>query len=390
MRIALFTDTFLPQINGVTNTLSRMLQWFEDQDMPCLVFAPQYGMTDPVRQDVERFPSIRFVPYPECRLALVSAARIDASLKAFRPDLVFNMTEFSLGQAGVAAASRRGLPAVSNYSTHFPQYLSYYRADWLQPTAWKYMRQFHLRHQLTLCPSHDTQNRLRQQGIPNTGIFSRGIDMNRFHPAKRSQTWRDINGIGTGLAVLYAGRLSAEKDLDILLEAWRPVQALYGNKVRLLLAGDGPMAAQYKRDFPANTVFLGYLKGEALSVAYASCDLFAFPSTTETFGNVVLEAMASGLPILAAAAGGVKDIIRHGHDGLTFPARDAGHMEDKLIELIASPALRRHYAVNGLASAAARTWDSEFQNLSTHFQQVLDAWTHENTVSDRPVEVSSF
>ncbi len=370
MRIALFTDTFLPQINGVTHTIGRMLQWFDEQGIDCIVFAPQYGSKDPVQAEVERYPSLYFIPYPDCRLAMPGASRIDAKLTRFQPDLILDMTEFNMGQAGLAAARRLGLPAVSNYSTHFPQYLSYYRAEWLEPWAWRYIRQFHNRHRLVLCPSTDAQKCLGANGVENTGIFSRGIDMKRFHPAKRSEAWREAMDIGSRVAVMYAGRLSAEKDLDILLDAWHVMTELYGDSIRLIMAGDGPLAARCRRDFPANTRFTGFLRGEELSVAYASCDLFAFPSSTETFGNVVLEAMASGLPVIGAAAGGVGDIIRHGHNGIAFPARNARLLAVSLSGLIANAELRGHYAANGLASAAERTWDSEFRRLMGHLERV--------------------
>ncbi len=368
MRVALFTDTFLPQINGVTNTLTKMLKWFSEAGIEYMIFAPDYGEPDATGYSVIRYPSFRFFLYPECRLAVPNTRSIHEAITAFHPDVILNMTEFNMGMAGISVASKYGIPAVSNYTTHFPQYLDYYKADWLKPTAWQYIRYFHNRHQLTLCPSHNAQNHLTEQGIRNTAIFSRGIDTNRFSPEKRSESLRESMGITHCTSALYVGRLSAEKDLDILNVAWTRIVEKFGNAVRLVIAGDGPMMPQYKKIFPESTIFTGFIKGEALSALYASCNFFVFPSSTETFGNVVLEAMASGLPVIGADGGGVGEIIQNKVNGLSFEPRNTELLEAAICEILANKETTKNLSQKGLETAHARTWEAEFAKLYSLFE----------------------
>jgi len=370
MKIAIFTDTFSPQINGVTNTLNRMLRWFSENEVACVVFAPHYGQGEIASDTVIRFPSVKFVLYPDCRLAAPNIFRIQSSLNEFKPDIILNMTEFYMGQAGISAAKRMGILAVSNYCTHIPQYLSYYKAEWLKPATWKYMTHFHNKHALTLCPSQDTKSTLEQVGIHNVSLFSRGIDTERFNRSKRSQTLRDKMGISDRLAALYVGRLSVEKDLDVLRDAWIAIKKIHGDKVIMVMAGDGPLAAQYKKEMPQDTIHTGFQRGEALSELYASCDFFVFPSSTETFGNVILEAMASGLPVIGAAAGGVGEIITHNHDGLVFKAREHEPLIDAIDTLIKRPDMMHRLAKQGLETANSRTWNKEFERLMCHFEKL--------------------
>lgn len=355
MRIAVFTDTFFPQINGVTNTLGKMTEYFKQNGVEYKVFAPKYD--EDADYSAERFYSLKFFLYPDCRIALPNLFRITQTLTEFKPDLIHLMTEFNMGITGLHFGKKNSIPTISNYSTNFSQYTDYYRLDFLKQGIWDYLKWFHNQNSVTLCPSSESQKLLRQYDISNTTIFSRGIDLQKFHPSYRDNKLRKQFGLEDKIVFLYVGRVSCEKDLDVLSASYGRLKQKYGSRISFIITGEGPYLEKCKATLPPDTIFTGFKKGQELSRIYASGDIFVCPSSTETFGNVILEAMASGLPVIGADAGGLKELIIHNRNGLKFEARNSDALEKAMGELINDGDLRNRLRDNGIRFAGERSWD---------------------------------
>lgn len=369
MRIALFSDTYRPQINGVTNTLDKLVKYFEENDMQYKIFAPKYDYENEA-DNTERFYSLKFFLYPECRLALPNLFRISQSLSEFKPDIIHIMTEFNMGITGLIYGKKHNIPTISSYTTNFSQYTEYYNLEFLKQPIWDYMRWFHNQNSITLCPSNEAQKLLNRNGISNTSLFSRGIDSNKFNPSFRNEGLRKKLGIENKTVFLYVGRVSTEKDMDVLNESYRSIREEYKDTA-LIITGDGPYLEECKKMFPDDTIYTGFKKGEELAEIYASSDIFVCPSSTETFGNVVLEAMASGLAVIGADAGGIREIIEHRQNGLKFKAKDSAELACCMKEFIENNNLRDYIKSNGLKSAKSRTWNKIIDCLYVSYCEVL-------------------
>lgn len=369
MKIALFSDTYYPQINGVTNTLDKLVQYFEVNNIEYKIFAPKYD-DENENANTERFYSLRFFLYPECRLALPNIFRISQSLSEFEPDIIHIMTEFNMGITGLIYGKKHNIPTISNYTTNFSQYTEYYNLEFLKQPIWDYMRWFHNQNNITLCPSNEAQKLLNKNGINKTSLFSRGIDSHRFNPAFRNEKLRKKLGIENKTVFLYVGRVSSEKDMNVLNESYKSIKMKYQNTA-LIITGDGPYLEECKEMFPKDTIYTGFKKGHELAEIYASCDIFVCPSSTETFGNVILEAMASGLAVIGADAGGIREIIEHKQNGLKFRAKDSAELTCCMQELIENNNLRDYIKSNGLKFVQNRTWNKIIDNLFGIYCEVL-------------------
>jgi phosphatidylinositol alpha 1,6-mannosyltransferase len=299
-RVAIFTETFLPRVDGIVNTLRWTLRGLLEIGWEPLVVAPA-GNTQPLPGvRVIGSPSIVFPPYPEVRLGYPTPD-VWRSLDAFGPDVVHLAGPVCNGFGGLKYAQARRLPVISTYHTALPTYAHLYGLGWMVDWAWAMLRDVHNSTAATLCPSSATIRELQQRGFQKLQLWARGVDRAQFTPNARSRAMRARLGASRDeVLILYVGRLAREKKLDRLAAAARRVRG-----VRVALVGDGPDRARLEQLFEGLPVtFVGLLHGADLASAYASGDVFAFPSDTETFGNVVLEAMASGLPVVATSAGG--------------------------------------------------------------------------------------
>jgi len=306
-------------------------------------------------------PSVRFPLYPDYRLALPGWNAFARDLRRFAPTVIHINSPCSLGCAAVRYGQHFGIPVVATYHTHFPKYATYYKLPALEPCGWNYLRSLYNGCVRTFVPSRPILNELAARGIHNLEWLPHGVDPDAFHPSHRSDEWRRVHGFDNRIVVLFAGRLVWEKDLRTLVDAWTVLRARHRNAA-LVLAGDGPARAELHAMIP-DAHFLGHLSGEELSTAFASADVFLFPSTTETFGNVILEAMASGVPPVCADAGGAADLLQHGITGHLFRPKDAEDCAHQTSLLISRPDMREAIASRALARARMQSWGSVFSQL---------------------------
>lgn len=374
MRIAYFTDTFYPQINGVTNTLNRLETYLKNNAIQHMFFAPGYSeeLKSRNRKNVRRFKSVSFPFYPECRLSIPLYKNISRLADKFKPDLIHLVTPLGIGLAGLRYARERGLPVVMSYHTNFDAYLKYYNLEFMESTIWNFFRWFHSFSNINFCPSKNTLETLKSNGIGNLKLWSRGIDTVAFSPEQRDTGLRQtLNSAGRTM-FLYVGRLAAEKDLDILVESIKSINSSYPGRAQFIIAGDGPYGEQMKKATIKNMIFTGYLKGRELSALYSSCDVFVFPSSTETFGNVVLEAMASGLPVITADSGGVKDSVVDGFNGLLCKPRSVESFSGAMSKFIGNNSLIADMGFNARQYTLTKSWDKIFGQLMTDYECALE------------------
>jgi glycosyltransferase involved in cell wall biosynthesis len=375
MRIALFSEVYWPMVSGVGVTLLRLTEALEARGHQVRVYSATYPLPDGAtdRPEVHRSPSVPFFLYPDVQWAFPRLREIVDDLEAFRPDIVHVATEFSLGIAGVKAARQLGIPIIASAHTDYDQYAARYGVTWALRAGWHYLRWFYGQAHRVLCPSRIYEEALHTHGVMHTGIWSRGVDPDVFSPRFRSEDYRAGFGVGPGdLLVTYIGRIAREKNLGLLLEAWDLLAPERGS-AQLVLVGRGPLEDEIRpREIPGVHVS-GLLHGPALSAAYASADIFAFPSSTETFGNSLLEAMGSGLPPLVAASGGVLEFVHHGGNAWLVEPDSAAAIADGLRRLLADPALRRRLAAGALRTARARDWGTVYDQLLADYRAAVAA-----------------
>jgi glycosyltransferase involved in cell wall biosynthesis len=375
VRIALFSETYLPQHNGVALILDRLVNHLSGLGHDVFIAAPEAGVEGtvnvPPRVELVRAPGVPLPRYPDLRIAAPFSRRVSEAVRRFRPDVVHVVTEYSLGLIGLRAARELGVPAVASFHTNIPRYLPYYGAGWASGLCWRYLQWFHNKAEVTYCPSEAVQAILRDRGFRHVRIWSRGVDLERFNPERHSPAVRQRHGPGDALHLLYVGRLTPEKDLPVLFEAYRRVAAARPERgIQLLLAGDGAYSPKAQAAAPDGVRFLGHLEGEHLGQAYASADVFVFPSRTETLGNVVLEAMASGLPVIGVAEGGVLENVRDGVNGLLCEPGDAEAFARGILSLVDRPDLLRRLAGNARGWAEERTWEWAFTPLIHGYEEM--------------------
>lgn len=368
MRIAFFTDTFYPQINGVSNTLFYLSRYLQAKNIEHMFFAPDYGF---VSDECSNLPVTRFkgfspIIYPECRIAFVSPEKMILLLSDFSPDVVHIVSELGIGLSGLRAATSLGIPIVMSYHTSFDKYLHFYHLTHISHALWLYMKWFHSFALINLCPSHNTLEAMKQRGIKNLDIWSRGIDLNRFHPSHFSSELRMRFGAQNKTVFLYVGRVSAEKGLDVLMQSIYSVNKIHGDEVQFWITGNGPILKKLASLKIPNVIFTGEKRGTELSEIYASADAFVFPSGTETFGNVLLEAMASGLPVICTDTGGVTDFTVHNINALVCRNGDSDSLSQSITSLL-DPDLRSRIRRQALCTAKSRSWDAVFDNLMQHY-----------------------
>ncbi|MEW8987299.1 MAG: glycosyltransferase family 1 protein, partial [Bacillus sp. (in: firmicutes)] len=329
MKIAFFTDTFYPDINGVANTLKRFTNYLDTRGITYKVFAPEgFDKSEGkeyISSQIHRLKSLSFFLYPECRLAIPNVMRIKAELEDFVPDIIHVATPFNVGLCGIYFGNKLNIPLVGSYHTDFDYYLQFYDLQFLSKYLWKYMKWFHRPFRKIFVPSAVTFNQLNRHGFSNLEKWPHGVDCQAFHPYYDRIIVRSKLGINKKYLLTFVGRLAPEKDLKTLMAVAKSLPYDLNQHLQWLIIGDGPLRDELQKEAASNMIFTGYLKGDSLAEAYSVSDLFIFSSPTETFGNVVLEALACGTPVVGANAGGVKNII---NPGITGTLCEPGNVED--------------------------------------------------------------
>ncbi len=364
MRIALVTDTYTPQVNGVTTIVRRVVEMLGRARQHAVVVAPEYPEGQPGAAAGElRVSSVAFPPYPALRLSLPQPRRVAHFLDAFHPDLVHVMTEGPLGVVGRRYALRRGTPLVTSYHTDFPQHSRYYGLARLEPLIWRWLVWFHRPAQFVHTPGEAVRAELARRGLAHVRVWGRCVDTAMFDHRKRDAAFRHRLGVPYGAAlVLHVGRMAAEKNLETLIAAWTIAHEQLGSSAAFVFAGDGPLARRCAAAMPW-AIQLGFLEVPDLATLYASADLCVLPSRTETCGLVAPEAMASGLPVIAADAGGFRESVTDGVTGFRVAPDDIRGFASAIARLVLDPALRRRMSEDARLAAVMRSADDENERL---------------------------
>ncbi|WNG51506.1 glycosyltransferase family 1 protein [Archangium minus] len=370
MRIAYFSEALLPLVDGVTLTLARLFETLEARQVDFRVFSA-FSPPEDLRWAwrARRVGSLPFPLYRDYRMGLPPGGDVARELDAFRPQLIHVSTPSPMSLWAQRYARSRGIPVVSSFHTHFVAYLRYYGFGALEDTAWAFMRWFYSQCARVYVPTRRIMGELEAQGLRRCELWSRGVDAVRFSPAHRDEELRRSVGASDAVPLLLlVSRLVREKDLDELVGLSRRLRAR-GHAFRLVLVGDGPMRAELQSLLP-EAWFVGHQTGEALARWYASADLFVFPSTTETFGNVVLESLASGVPAVVVDAGGPPELVREGHCGAVARPRDVEDLTHQ-VEALLRPEARRPLSQRARAYALRRDTQAVNGALVDSYAQVI-------------------
>jgi len=365
LRIAIATEVHAPKVDGISNRLRHTVRELSALGHEVLTIAP--APAEPTRESERLFcvPGVRFPLYPEVVLGAPDP-RVVRELARFRPHLLHAVGPVAVGFYALLAARLLAIPSVASYHTALPEYAARYGYPELEPAAWRLLKAAHALADLNLVPSRSTRDALVARGFRVSGLWRGGVDPERFHPRKHSLAMRArlAGGRIDRPLLLCVGRLAAEKNLASL----RPVVAELPG-VRLAFVGAGPERARLERSFRGLPVcFAGLLEGEELAAAYASADVFVVPSTTETLGFVALEAMASGTPVVAADAGGLRDVVTHEETGFLYdPAESKGALEP-IRRLLGSRALAESIARGARAAAERCSWRAETAALCASYE----------------------
>jgi phosphatidylinositol alpha 1,6-mannosyltransferase len=382
-RVALFAESFLPKVDGVSKTAFLTMRYLQNTGREVLVFAPDTAPRAIGNVRVIPLPSVGWAVAPETRMALPHPS-ITQHLDEFRPDMVHLFSPALLSLGGMSYARQHRIPVIANYQTDLPAYANHYNLHLFSHAVRDSLRFLHNQCHLTLVPSGYTGRQLRDVGFHRLRKWSRGVNTHHYTPARRSDEWRArlLNGRDPdSFLIIFVGRLANEKKVDLLLEAARQPG------VSVTIIGDGALRPELEAQFAGtNTHFMGYLYGEDLANAYASADAFFFTGVSETFGQVVHEAMASGLPCVVPALGGVTDLVRDGVNGYTVQperesfARAAVILRDDLD-------LRRRMGEASRRAAENAPWHVIMAQLEGHYMQALRMSERFNRLTPPPANV---
>ncbi|WP_425861811.1 glycosyltransferase family 4 protein [Arthrobacter sp. TWP1-1] len=367
MKVAIVAESFLPEMNGVTHSLLKILQHLDARGDQVLVIAPS-TLEDAPRvvegATVRRLPAVPLAGYRNIRIAVGGVARVKTLLAEFNPDVVHLASPFVLGWRAVRAAAALGIPSVAVYQTDVPGYAAKYGMPFLENWAWQRVERIHTTATKTLVPSTDSMQKLRGHGIPRVELWRRGVDIERFHPGKRSVEFRQKVAPQGQKIIGYVGRLALEKQVeDLAVLASIP-------DTRLVIVGDGPQR-EFLASILPNAYFTGFLGGDELATAMASFDLFVHPGELETFCQTIQEAMASGVPVVATGRGGPVDLVDSSRTGWLYAPGNLAQLRAYAMDLIGDDSKRAAFSAAAFQQVQGRSWHVVCEQLMDLYTQAI-------------------
>ena len=374
VKVAIVTETYPPEVNGVASTIARFIQGLAELGHDITLIRPRQGLKDKPRNEFH-FKEILTVGIPipgysALRMGIPQKNRLIKQWSIDRPSLVHIVTEGPLGWSALEAAKKLNIPICSDFRTNFDAYSTHYGLSCLKSPIQRYLRYFHNNSHFTMVPTQALKNQLVSHGFERLRVLARGIDTELFNPSKRSHELRNQWGVkDQQKVVLYVGRLASEKNLQVTVDAFRAMLQVNPN-LKMVWVGDGPQKGALKLSCP-NSVFTGVQTGEALAAHYASGDLFLFSSLSETFGNVTLEAMASGLAVLAYDYAAARQFIDHGVNGFLADPNEANSFINQGLEL-----MKENCDIENLRAHARQTtleisWDKVTKKLENNYHDLI-------------------
>ncbi|HVO73494.1 MAG TPA: glycosyltransferase family 1 protein [Ignavibacteriaceae bacterium] len=372
MKIAYFAGSMKPGHDGVTRVLYKLIEALNERNIENIFFSPIIPEEEIQPTRMFEIPSVTFPLYKDYKFPVALQKSFESRLNEFKPDLLHINSPCPLGFAAVKYGLRHNVPVVATYHTHFASYAKYYKVKALESVSWNYFRIIYNSCEMVYVPSKPILEELRSHGLANLQYLPHGVDNKIFNPFFYSDEWRNKRGISDKKILLFAGRLVWEKDLKTLADTYKIITQKR-NDVKFVLAGDGPVKSELQALMP-DALFLGHLSGSDLSAAFASSDIFVFPSTTETFGNVTLEAMASGIVPVCAREGGAYGIIEENKTGLIANPRDAKDFAGKIEFLLDNPLLRKKMSMDCFNYAKEQSWEKIFERLFSSYEEIIQTY----------------
>jgi len=370
MRVALFTETFLPKVDGIVTVLVLLMDHLIKRNVEFMVVAPKLHNQPPEYRGkkVVGVPGVRLPLYPELKVGppTISTYR---EVKAFQPDIAHFIHPTLVGTGGLMMAKRLNLPTLASFHLDLATMTQYFGLGFLEPVVWWYTRTNFNAADYSLAPSRLIQREMLDHGVRNVGLWRRGVDADKFHPRHSSAEMRRrlSDGHPEDTIMLYVGRLSTEKQIDKIRAVLDHVPG-----TRLAIVGDGPARQSLEEHFAGTrTKFMGYLSGSELWSAFSSADIFVFPSAMETFGLVLIEAMAAGLPVVTSRVGGVDDMVQPGVNGYVFNVGDVRAMIDGVRAVLSTPNKRQIMGRNARMFAETQSWPMMMDELIMCYDDLI-------------------
>ncbi|WP_138417139.1 glycosyltransferase family 4 protein [Aquibacillus sediminis] len=367
MKIVIITETFIPSTDGVVTRLTHAIKYMKKQGHEVVVIAPDLGVYEYEGAQIEGVKATT-LPFYRYRPFALPQKKVKRLLQKHNPDLVHVVNPALIGATGVHYAEKLGYPLIASYHTHVPKYFDYYNFGLLKPVCWSYFRMLHNKADINLCTSGTVRKELIEKDFFNVHLWERGVDIDRYHPIHKNESMRErlTNGSKDKKLLLFVGRLASEKEIHKL----KPL-VKQRDDVCLAIVGDGPAREDLEQTFSGtDTVFTGFMHGEQLAQAFASADAFMFPSVTETLGLVILEAMASGLPVIAAKSGPTMEQITDGKTGILFENENTASLIEAVNQLD-NEVLYKELRKCARAEAEKFSWSRPSAQLLKFYEKTL-------------------